>query len=82
MQLTELRGYAERMGWQVIEYKEKASSVKRRPVFDQLLADARLRRFDVVLVWKLDRSSCGRAGSAYARSQSISASRIRQWPMR
>ena len=55
MQLTELRGYCERMGWAAAEYAEKQSSVKRRPVLEQLLADARLRKFDVVLVWKIDR---------------------------
>lgn len=43
------------MGWQAVEYLEKESSVKRRPVFEGLLADAKLRRFDVVLVWKIDR---------------------------
>jgi putative DNA-invertase from lambdoid prophage Rac len=55
LQRTELRSHAERMGWSVIEYAEKASSVKRRPVLDQLMRDARARKFDVVLVWKLDR---------------------------
>ncbi|GAC1410694.1 MAG: recombinase family protein [Candidatus Velthaea sp.] len=55
MQLTELRAYAERMGWVVKEYGEKMSSVKKRPVLEQLMADARQRKFDVVLVWKLDR---------------------------
>ncbi len=55
MQLTELRGYAKRMGWTATEYTEKMSSVKKRPVFEKLLDDARLRKFDVVLVWKLDR---------------------------
>jgi len=57
MQLTELSGYAERMGWPAVPYVEKASGKagSRRPVLDQLLADARLRKFDVVLCWKLDR---------------------------
>jgi DNA invertase Pin-like site-specific DNA recombinase len=57
MQLTELGGYAERMGWPAVPYVEKASGKagSRRPVLDQLLADARLRKFDVVLCWKLDR---------------------------
>jgi putative DNA-invertase from lambdoid prophage Rac len=55
MQFTELRQYAERMGWKVVEYAEKMSSVKKRPVLAQLMADARLRKFDVVMVWKLDR---------------------------
>lgn len=55
MQTFELRQYAERMGWDIVEYAEKASSVKKRPIFDQMMADARLRRFDVLIVWKLDR---------------------------
>jgi len=55
MQTTELKGYAERMGWSIVEYSEKASSVKKRPVFERMMQDARQRKFDVVLVWKLDR---------------------------
>lgn len=55
LQFQELRLYCQRMGWTVVEYAEKASSVKVRPVLNQLMADARLRKFDVVLVWKMDR---------------------------
>ena len=57
MQLSELRGYATRMGWQTREYIEKASGKagSKRPILAKLMDDARLRRFDVVLVWKLDR---------------------------
>jgi putative DNA-invertase from lambdoid prophage Rac len=55
MQQTELVAHAERMGWQPILYAEKASSVKKRPVLDKLMRDARERKFDVVMVWKLDR---------------------------
>src|ERR1035438_2306441 len=55
MQLTDLRGYAQRMEWEAMEYIEQASSVKDRPEFERLMADARLRKFDVVLVWKVDR---------------------------
>jgi putative DNA-invertase from lambdoid prophage Rac len=55
LQLVELRDFCKRMGWQAVEYAEKMSSVKKRPVLNQLMADARLRKFDVVLVWKLDR---------------------------
>ena len=58
MQLTELRGYAARMGWPApIEYVEKASGKAgaKRPVQSRLLAAARLREIDVVLVWKMDR---------------------------
>jgi DNA invertase Pin-like site-specific DNA recombinase len=55
LQLSELRNYAARAGWDVVEYVEKASSVKTRPVFDRMLRDAKQRKFDAVLVWKLDR---------------------------
>jgi putative DNA-invertase from lambdoid prophage Rac len=57
MQLTELREYAERQGWEIVEYVEHASGKGggRRPVLDRLMADAAMKRVDVVLVWKLDR---------------------------
>jgi putative DNA-invertase from lambdoid prophage Rac len=58
IQLTNLRGYAYRAGWPIAgEYVEKLSGKEggRRPQLDQLMQDARMRRFDVVLVWKLDR---------------------------
>lgn len=55
MQLTELREYCQRQAWDVVEYTEKESSVKRRPEFERLMDDARLKRFDIVVVWKIDR---------------------------
>ena len=58
MQLTELREYAGRMKWPApLEYIEKASGKRgsKRPVLASLLADARQRKFDVLLIWKLDR---------------------------
>jgi putative DNA-invertase from lambdoid prophage Rac len=57
-QLAELRAYVARMGWSAAaEYVETASGKAgaKRPALDRLLADARLRKFDAVLVWKLDR---------------------------
>lgn len=55
LQLTELRAYVSRMEWAAVEYVEKGSSVKKRPVLERMMADAKERRFDVVIVWKLDR---------------------------
>jgi putative DNA-invertase from lambdoid prophage Rac len=55
LQTTELREYATRMGFTWREYVEKASSVKKRPEFEQLMSDAKQRKVDVVIVWKLDR---------------------------
>lgn len=58
MQLAELREYAERRGWQVTEeYTDQGVSVckESRPALNRLMADATRRRFDAILVWKIDR---------------------------
>ena len=57
LQLRELRDYASRQGWNIVStYTDVISGTKaRRPGLDRLMTDARLRRFDCVLVWKLDR---------------------------
>jgi len=56
MQLHELREYASRMGWRTVEYSDKTSGTKAsRPGLDRLMADARARKFDVVICYKLDR---------------------------
>jgi len=57
LQQYEVTAYVGRMGWQASEYLEQASSRvgSKRPQLDRLLADGRLRKFDVVVVWKLDR---------------------------
>lgn len=58
MQLRELREYCERRGWTVsAEYVDVGVSGAKdsRPQLNKLMADAKQRRFDAVLVWKLDR---------------------------
>ena len=57
LQLAELRTYTERQRWAVVEtYQDVISGAKaQRPGLDRLMEDARLRRFDCVCVWKLDR---------------------------
>ena len=56
-QLQELRGYIEARRWTAVEYTDKgvSGSKDRRPALDQMLADAKRRRFDVVVCWRLDR---------------------------
>ena len=56
-QLAELRRYIEARGWTAQEYiDEGVSGAKEsRPALDSLLRDARRRRFDVVVCWRLDR---------------------------
>jgi hypothetical protein len=58
MQLTELREYAGRRGWQIVEEftdQGVSGSKESRPALNRLMADACRRRFDAVLVWKIDR---------------------------
>jgi DNA invertase Pin-like site-specific DNA recombinase len=58
MQLAELREYAGRRGWEIIEEftDQGVSGCKEsRPALNRLMADACRRRFDAVLVWKIDR---------------------------
>lgn len=56
-QLLDLRQMATQRGYHVVgEYTDRISGTKaKRAGLDQLLADARRGRFDVVLVWACDR---------------------------
>ena len=56
-QLAELRQYTAARGWTATEYVDQGVSgaKERRPALDQVIADARRRRFDVLVCWRLDR---------------------------
>lgn len=58
MQLREMREYVARRSWEIIdEYTDHGISGSResRPALNRLMADAQQRKFDAVLVWKVDR---------------------------
>jgi DNA invertase Pin-like site-specific DNA recombinase len=57
LQRDELPAYCAKRGWQVVEtYEDHMSGSKdKRPNLDRLLADARRRKFDVVICWRFDR---------------------------
>ena len=58
MQLLDLRRYCEQRGFDVYkEYSDEGISgtKDRRPALDELMADARKRKFDAVLCWRFDR---------------------------
>lgn len=57
MQLTELYRYAQASGWEFVEYVDEGHSGSKasRPALDRLLSDARLKKFGIVVCWKLDR---------------------------
>lgn len=58
-QTNELKEYANKMGYELIEtYEEKVSGFKKnneRPVFSKLLDDLESQKIDKVLVWELSR---------------------------
>ncbi|MHA2218935.1 MAG: recombinase family protein [Candidatus Hodarchaeales archaeon] len=60
MQLNELRSFVKRSGWKI--YKEfidegYTGSNTKRPAFNEMISESRKRKFDILLVWKLDRLS-------------------------
>ena len=57
MQRLDLRRYCTERGWLMREYVDVGVSgaKDRRPGLDDLMADARKLRFDVVMVWRFDR---------------------------
>ena len=57
LQRKELLEYIEHRGWELIEiYDEKVSgATANRPQFQKMMADARKRRFDTLVCFKLDR---------------------------
>ncbi len=57
MQLRELTDYVAKQGWEVVAtYQDTISGAKAsRPALNRLMDDARARKFDCLLVWKLDR---------------------------
>ncbi len=58
VQLAPLREYAAARGWEAVEYVDHASAADMagRAAWGHLVDDARRRRVDLVLVWKLDRA--------------------------
>ena len=56
-QLHELVRYCDARGWQAVEYVDHgvSGSKDKRPALDTLLKDARRRKVDVVVCWRLDR---------------------------
>src|SRR5215469_13969852 len=58
LQLAELREYSNRRGWHITEeYTDQGVSgcKESRPALNRLMADACRRKFDAILVWKIDR---------------------------
>ena len=56
LQMRAMREYAAKSGWQIaVQIKEVGSGAAERELREKLMAAARRREIDVVLVWRLDR---------------------------
>lgn len=54
-QRFELERYAQAMGYQYDVFEEQESTRKTRPIKNQIFQDAISKKYDLILVWKLDR---------------------------
>ncbi len=66
-QLRECMAFAERQGISVIDtYIDRALSAKtdNRPQFQKMIKDSSKKKFDIIIVWKLDRFATNRYDSA------------------
>jgi DNA invertase Pin-like site-specific DNA recombinase len=65
LQMRAMREYVSRRGWTIaVQIKEVGSGAAERELRENLLAAARRREIDVVLVWRLDR--WGRSSSIWS----------------
>jgi DNA invertase Pin-like site-specific DNA recombinase len=57
LQLMDLKEYVHRRGYETFQFYEDiiSGAAKERKALDQLMDDAKKRKFDIVLVWKFDR---------------------------
>src|SRR5260370_21265189 len=57
-QSLQLIEYCQRQGWHYVEYTDRMTGTRAdRVAFLQMFEDARLKHFDMVLFWALDRFS-------------------------
>jgi DNA invertase Pin-like site-specific DNA recombinase len=58
LQENDLKEYAKARSWEVVKLycdENMSGAALRRPAFDEMIQDALQRRFDAILVWKIDR---------------------------
>lgn len=80
-QVGEWRGYVTARGSTATEFVDRGVSGarERRPALDAMLADAKRRRFDVVIVWRLDRLAICAILSVSSTNWPLSASSSSRW---
>lgn len=59
-QVAQLKAFAAGQGWEIVQVyleQETASGKRRRPVYEQMMADAKEKKFGTLFFWSLDRFS-------------------------
>ena len=77
-QIAEMLAFADTNNWEVVkQYVDEGSGLNgERTALKQLLADAFRHRFDVVLVWALDRFTCEGVFQAFKYIEQLKSSRV------
>ncbi len=77
-QLGQLREYAAKQGWEIVgEYVDhETGGTSKRPHFQRMFADARTRKFDLVLFWSLDRLSREGVSATLAHLERLTAAGV------
>jgi DNA invertase Pin-like site-specific DNA recombinase len=80
-QLAELRTFAQRLGWEVVEEftDEQSGAGNTRPGLDRLMKAAARRKFDLVAVFDLSRLTRGGPAQAFAFIERLTASKVQFW---
>lgn len=80
-QLVILREFAERKGWDVAkEYVDHQSAkTENRPQLQEMFKDAARHKFDIVLVWALDRFTRGGVLTAFAAVERLKNNGVEFW---
>lgn len=79
-QLEPLRELANRNSWQVFDYYEdEMSAVKYRPNLRRMLKDIKRRKFDILLVTKIDRLARSMKELLALIDEIVVASKVRLW---
>ncbi len=75
-----LREYCRKQGWEIAgEYVDhETGGTSKQPHFQRMFADARARKFDLVLFWSLDRLSRGGVSATLSHLERLTAAGV-EW---
>lgn len=84
-QLPDLQAWAARRGWEIVktyQVQESAWRGAHQKALSEVYADARMGRFDVLLVWALDRLSREGVAATLEIIQRLSRQQVKVWSLK